>query len=126
MTKLWKVLLILLILGGLVAVFCVTYKMRSAEIDNELEVSKEMVEEMDNNKITKIKIVSEDKVYNSLEDYAKVAKAGDIVKCDITTAGGESKTAVDGYVVKGSHTSSKLEGNIVKIVIEGVGTDVGK
>lgn len=114
------------VIVALVGIFITTYRIRSSQLDKGLEVNKEMVKEMDDNRITYIKITTDGKVYKSVEDYEKVAKTGDIVKCDIVLGNGEHKTALNGYVVKGEHTACRLEGNLVKIIIKGANKNVSK
>lgn len=124
--KLRTVLVSILIVIMLVVIFFAAYTIRSSELDKDLEVTKEMVDEVDNNRINYIKITTEDKVYKSVEDYEKVAKAGDIVKCDIVLANGEHKTALNGYVIYGEHTGCRLEGDIVKISVKGGSNNASK
>ena len=115
------------VVSALTGLFLGVYKYHSNQLDANLEVSKEMVSKMDDDKITYIKITTKDnKEYKSVEDFAKVAKPGDIVKCDILQGNGKSSLGVDGYVVKGNHTTCRLEGSIVKIIIKGDGKDASK
>lgn len=115
------------VVSALTGLFLGVYKYHSNQLDANLKVSKEMVSKMDDDKITYIKITTKDnKEYKSVEDFAKVAKPGDIVKCDILQGNGKSSLGVDGYVVKGNHTTCRLEGSIVKIIIKGDGKDASK
>lgn len=122
-----NIIVVGVIVSALTGLFIGVYKYHSNQLDANLDVSKEMVSKMDDDKITYIKITTKDnKEYKSVEDFAKVAKPGDIVKCDILQGNGKSSLGVDGYVVKGNHTTCRLEGNIVKIVIKGDGKDASK
>lgn len=122
-----KIVVGLFLVSALIGLFIGVYKYHSNQLDANLDVSKEMVSKMDDDKITYIKITTKDnKEYKSVEDFAKVAKPGDIVKCDILQGNGKSSLGVDGYVVKGNHTTCRLEGNIVKIIIKGDNKDASK
>lgn len=122
-----NIIVVGVIVSALTGLFIGVYKYRSNQLDANLDVSKEMVSKMDDDKITYIKITTKDnKEYKSVEDFAKVAKPGDIVKCDILQGNGKSSLGVDGYVVKGNHTTCRLEGNIVKIIIKGDNKDASK
>lgn len=122
-----NIIVVGVIVSALTGLFIGVYKYHSNQLDANLDVSKEMVSKMDDDKITYIKITTKDnKEYKSVEDFAKVAKPGDIVKCDILQGNGKSSLGVDGYVVKGNHTTCRLEGNIVKIIIKGDNKDASK
>lgn len=122
-----NIIMVGVVVSTLTGLFLGVYKYHSNQLDANLKVSKEMVSKMDDDKITYIKITTKDnKEYKSVEDFAKVAKPGDIVKCDILQGNGKSSLGVDGYVVKGNHTTCRLEGNIVKIIIKGDNKDASK
>lgn len=122
-----NIIVVGVVVSALTGLFLGVYKYHSNQLDANLKVSKEMVSKMDDDKITYIKITTKDnKEYKSVEDFAKVAKPGDIVKCDILQGNGKSSLGVDGYVVKGNHTTCRLEGSIVKIIIKGDGKDASK
>lgn len=122
-----NIIMVGVVVSTLTGLFLGVYKYHSNQLDANLKVSKEMVSKMDDDKITYIKITTKDnKEYKSVEDFAKVAKPGDIVKCDILQGNGKSSLGVDGYVVKGNHTTCRLEGSIVKIIIKGDGKDASK
>lgn len=122
-----NIIVVGVVVSALTGLFLGVYKYHSNQLDANLKVSKEMVSKMDDDKITYIKITTKDnKEYKSVEDFAKVAKPGDIVKCDILQGSGKSSLGVDGYVVKGNHTTCRLEGSIVKIIIKGDGKDASK
>lgn len=122
-----NIIVVGVVVSALTGLFLGVYKYHSNQLDANLKVSKEMVSKMDDDKITYIKITTKDnKEYKSVEDFAKVAKPGDIVKCDILQGNGKSSWGVDGYVVKGNHTTCRLEGSIVKIIIKGDGKDASK
>lgn len=122
-----NIIVVGVIVSALTGLFIGVYKYHSNQLDANLDVNKEMVSKMDDDKITYIKITTKDnKEYKSVEDFAKVAKPGDIIKCDILQGNGKSSLGVDGYVVKGNHTTCRLEGNIVKIIIKGDNKDASK
>lgn len=122
-----NIIVVGVVVSALTGLFLGVYKYHSNQLDANLKVNKEMISKMDDDKITYIKITTKDnKEYKSVEDFAKVAKPGDIVKCDILQGNGKSSLGVDGYVVKGNHTTCRLEGNIVKIIIKGDGKDASK
>ena len=122
-----NIIMVGVVVSTLTGLFLGVYKYHSNQLDANLKVGKEMVSKMDDDKITYIKITTKDnKEYKSVEDFAKVAKPGDIVKCDILQGNGKSSLGVDGYVVKGNHTTCRLEGSIVKIIIKGDGKDASK
>lgn len=122
-----NIIVVGVVVSALTGLFLGVYKYHSNQLDANLKVSKEMVSKMDDDKITYIKITTKDnKEYKSVEDFAKVAKPGDIIKCDILQGNGKSSLGVDGYVVKGNHTTCRLEGSIVKIIIKGDGKDASK
>ena len=122
-----NIIMVGVVVSTLTGLFLGVYKYHSNQLDANLKVSKEMVSKMDDDKITYIKITTKDnKEYKSVEDFAKVAKPGDIVKCDILQGNGKSSLGVDGYVVKGNHTTCRLEGSIVKIIIKGDVKDASK
>lgn len=122
-----NIIVVGVVVSALTGLFLGVYKYHSNQLDANLKVSKEMVSKMDDDKITYIKIITKDnKEYKSVEDFAKVAKPGDIFKCDILQGNGKSSLGVDGYVVKGNHTTCRLEGSIVKIIIKGDGKDASK
>lgn len=122
-----NIIVVGVVVSALTGLFLGVYKYHSNQLDANLKVNKEMISKMDDDKITYIKITTKDnKEYKSVEDFAKVAKPGDIVKCDILQGNGKSSLGVDGYVVKGNHTTCRLEGSIVKIIIKGDGKDASK
>lgn len=122
-----NIIVVGVVVSALTGLFLGVYKYHSNQLDANLKVNKEMISKMDDDKITYIKIATKDnKEYKSVEDFAKVAKPGDIVKCDILQGNGKSSLGVDGYVVKGNHTTCRLEGSIVKIIIKGDGKDASK
>lgn len=122
-----NIIVVGVVVSALTGLFLGVYKYHSNQLDANLKVNKEMISKMDDDKITYIKIITKDnKEYKSFEDFAKVAKPGDIVKCDILQGNGKSSLGVDGYVVKGNHTTCRLEGSVVKIIIKGDGKDASK
>ena len=57
--KLRTVLVSILVVIMLVVIFFAAYTIRSSELDKDLEVTKEMVDEVDSKRITYIKITTE-------------------------------------------------------------------